>query len=1568
MSKHVAKSLWRPAVTALLAWCVFVVKDSGTLTIAQTSSNGPSIAVDVEHNATNTLDGPSWQTTWTVVGTNGQTNVVSSSFTPSPPAAMGMMSLAESNEWLEGRMSMRGYYSDPPPACGDSENPDTDHDGLPDSVEHDIGTDSDIPDWDNDGYTDLQETVFGTDPYDAASHPPIPPHLIGWWRFDERSGSTAEDSSGNLQTGVLLDDPGPVWVTNKLTIGALDFDGANSYVALPGTAAFCGLSTQITVSAWIYPRSQSTECAPIVKTSGDDDTCGFSLEYTGATNVLFWLYTGEGTDWIASPSATIPTGQWTHVVATFNGTTIRLYTNGISVGTPTAFTGSVTVCASEMAIGHDLHNYDRYYKGWIDDVRIYSTALSTGEVAAVYHMDTDFDGLGNIDEIRTHGTDPNLFDTDGDGYNDGQELFFGANPLNSASHPAIPDHLLGWWHFDEGSGTNTADSSGNVQGGLLKGSPNPSWVTNSVAGYALTYDGTNGYVTTPGSTLSAITTQLTVSAWIKPGHQSSGSPPILRWYTSTDTCGFTMEFTATSNVMFWAYTSSLQDWIPTPSVTVPTNQWSHVAVTYNGAALRLYFNGAQVGSAVTFTDAVTICGTVLTIGHDLHNADRYYTGSIDEARVYDRALASNEVAAAYALDTIHDGIPGWWRQYYFGNSTTTNSSSCASCDPDGDWISNLQEYRYGTAPLTTNALDVVVNGSNRWTTNVTVSLDPLSNPYPFIAVSLRPWMTNVTIVANPGHSFGAAMPNTNNADQVLFFQYLTDSTNPVGAVMAKVLTVDSIPPRVTIISPTNAATDQAFVRLRATVYDPDPENTNTPSNLRPIKVWINGTRYWNKHGTEIDIPRFPVRLNTNNVIDIVVEDAVSNRTEATASFTSNPSTDTNAPTFSITSFLTNVVAVLPDISEVWMSGQIVDLNAIMTASVNGGGPITMNVRSNQFGYLLPLAWGTNTVVVRASDAAGNATSNIYTLVRSDRYRLAVTSPEFGSFLNSSNVTVTGYVSALKDEGLPTQTNIASVTVNGVGTTLGGTDGEGNRSFTTTNALAVPSDGSSFTLHVVAHWANGTDDPEVQVEPYFVIERQYTASFYEIGHDFYAGCHAPDPSTLGQEHDSFSFILPGSGGNSLEIYNRLFEWWDCSGSYDNDIGASTNQTNVSQPPTGLKFGNELTVENDLCVVECGPGSGSLLQEYTWEGQITVKAPSSFPTNGVAVFAFDEVDYSRKSGVSLDLSQVTFQGHIPLVSNGASYLVTFGAGQSFSIDGSSFGWPGGYSNMSTGRPLPDLEVSTTIADWFKFGGFGVSPINIQVSPNGFTACPYSTNTFSASGAPGDLSYTWDLAGCSGCNIISNWGSHSENASIEFTDSACGQTITAKVTFDGVTVSGSATGTVAHIISNTASIDFLDPDGVHGNPEVTNCSFSVATISAEIRFCAVRSAPILLTVEVTSPGPLASNACLVAFDDGGFIPDGVRMSRIVGSYDPSSPVYGAEKIVGQAGYMCTGVEEYDFCSGTNYTGGTFPCPNNGKWACIGWKVTPSDCGSATVTLVPQQMAPVCPTSAERICIPPD
>lgn len=104
---------------------------------------------------------------------------------------------------------------------------------------------------------------------------------------------------------------------------------------------------------------------------------------------------------------------------------------------------------------------------------------------------------------------------------------------------------------------------------------------------------------------------------------------------------------------------------------------------------------------------------------------------------------------------------------------------------------------------------------------------------------------------------------------------------------------------------------------------------------------------------------------------------------------------------------------------------------------------------------LPLELGTNTVVINARDAAGNMTSNVFTIIASTRFRAAITNPVFGAFAGATSNFVSGYVSAKFDGGLPTETNVTSVSINGVTAVLvTNVDANGNMRFTSTQKIPL----------------------------------------------------------------------------------------------------------------------------------------------------------------------------------------------------------------------------------------------------------------------------------------------------------------------------------------------------------------------------------------------------------------------------------------------------------------------------------------------------------------------------------
>ncbi|HVM60286.1 MAG TPA: hypothetical protein VMV72_05400 [Verrucomicrobiae bacterium] len=765
--------------------------------------------------------------------------------------------------------------------------------------------------------------------------------------------------------------------------------------------------------------------------------------------------------------------------------------------------------------------------------------------------------------------------------------------------------------------------------------------------------------------------------------------------------------------------------------------------------------------------------------------------------------------------TAGDGIPNWWRLKYFG-TLPTNDQTCATCDYTTDQIDNLDKYGYGLDPRAAYPVDVGVNGGNLYVTNRTITLDTSGSPFPFLMVSFSPTMTNAVLLANTGAPVTYTLPSTNNATYYLFLQYADAQTNALGPVLHKPVTLDTIAPWVEITSPTNSVGDQAFIHLQATVFDPDPQNPTAPGSFRPIKVWINGQQYWNLlGGTQIDIPRFSVLPNTNNTITILAQDQAGNQTQAGLNWYVNTSTATNAPTISVIGLTPNTVTDIPNESNVWVSGQVDNLNAIIAATVNGSAPITMSVRSNQFGSLIPVGPGTNVLVLMAYDAAGNAMSETFTLVQGNRYQLAITSPvPFGAFANGQPQIVSGQVSALKDAGLPNQTQVASVTVNGVPTSLSDSGG-GTMTFTTTDVVPVLSDGSETALNVVVTWADGstsTPPPLGWLDGY-----QITAS---------ASWSDWKQSALYDYWDSYPFCIPSptlaaQGGRQLLAnlftpphaegdtnYLGIEDDWYSGSTTDivtvlpgvdelnwvpADGGWITNYEYAAQPSWNLKFGEmdswEKTMERDWAFSN---------MQWKWDGSLTFVAPLSYGASTPVIFTFQNVNYARAPGVPLDLSQVTYQGQHPISwddgNQTVSYLVFVNGGETYSLNSSSFAWPTGWtSNLTAQADCADIEDYYEKDNWFEFNGFAPTVAMAHVDPSPFNFCAYTTQEFTATG-PLDSFGSLCLWSANGGVIVGTSGGRNENAEVYF-PSAGPASVTvreAPFSFDG-SINATATGTV-------------------------------------------------------------------------------------------------------------------------------------------------------------------------------
>ncbi|HLX60884.1 MAG TPA: MBG domain-containing protein [Planctomycetota bacterium] len=490
--------------------------------------------------------------------------------------------------------------------------------------------------------------------------------LVAHWTFDETSGTSILDSSGNGHTGTLMN--GTARAAGIIGTGALYFDGIDDYVTL-------GMSDQPvpwTAAVWVKREPVSGPSAGILSRNSVSE---LKLEQYYYLRKLGLTSAGGSTNSTLNYAA--PADTWVHVafVATSAGTS--LYINGNFVDSSTQ-----TFALPLDWIGHSTEPM----KGWLDDLYVYNRALSPGEIqglipqlppqaladgyavqknttasisAATGVLANDIEyNSGTMTAVRdtdvSHGTvtlsangaftyTPTVGYTGPDSF-----TYHVVDSLNQNSAPAkvsiqvdtITNGLIAYYALDEGSGSIANDYSGNGKAGTLANGP--AW-TAGTRGGALNFDGVDDSVLLPDGLIHDYTTS-SIALWFK-----TAVPGIIVWQdTGAGTqAGYVPNFYVGSDGKlrgaYWCGTTN-----PLATSTVVTdNLWHHAVLTGAVNTQSLYLDGKLIGTlSGTIDHGVAIknrLGSGVVNGWTASPSNPFFTGTLDDVRFYNRALSLSEV-------------------------------------------------------------------------------------------------------------------------------------------------------------------------------------------------------------------------------------------------------------------------------------------------------------------------------------------------------------------------------------------------------------------------------------------------------------------------------------------------------------------------------------------------------------------------------------------------------------------------------------------------------------------------------------------------------------------------------------------------------------------------------------------------------------------------------------------------------------------------------------------------------------------------------------------------------------
>ncbi len=476
----------------------------------------------------------------------------------------------------------------------------------------------------------------------------------------------------------------------------LSFDGIDDYVNISVKPAL-NISSAITLEAWIFPRTtDGSGVQDVVCKSSADVNDGYVFpRTTDGWNNLEFLVSINGFGWqlLSVPYGLSKLNQWHHLAATYDGFEMRIYIDGVLAGSK-LFVGTIAVNNNPLVISGQTGFFNEYFRGSVDEVRVWSRALTQCEIAqtmscelpagqnglaAYYKFNNGFENADNTGLTQ-------VVDDSGNGANGSLTNFALTGAISNWASGNVSG-TCGALTSVSATATSTPAilaANGNVQLSATGGGANgtyawtgPNGFTSTLQnpvlstvnknhsgtynvvvnnngcqatasasltvadlGSALNFNGVNNFITVPNNPSFNSTKNLAIEAWVYP----TGNAPVIQDVITNSTNivnnGFILRTDdGWTNFSFWLHVNG--QWRAISAPFPGLNQWHHIAATYDGFFMKIYLDGA-LSNTLSIAGTITTNSNTITIGQQ-DGLFEYFNGSLDELRVWSKALTQCEI-------------------------------------------------------------------------------------------------------------------------------------------------------------------------------------------------------------------------------------------------------------------------------------------------------------------------------------------------------------------------------------------------------------------------------------------------------------------------------------------------------------------------------------------------------------------------------------------------------------------------------------------------------------------------------------------------------------------------------------------------------------------------------------------------------------------------------------------------------------------------------------------------------------------------------------------------------------